>query len=160
MNTQDMGFNSVVLFERPIIINDNLIYGMFHRDRWIDIYGMVETKLKSYINYLLAVEQITKNGGVVNNAGNNFYFYVPNPPRKIIVYFHEEMTKMCDLLLGGLLKYRIVECPKDTEFTEEEVDNEDYTLITSEELINRFKNLPDPDVLDYIEEYKEEIYDE
>lgn len=160
MKTFGLDFNSVVLFERPIIISKHPIYGMFHKNRWIEIRRETEEKLKQFITYLLAIEQIQKNGGYVDNAGDYFFFYIPNPSRQVRVSFDEDMMKICNLLLHGLLKYRIVECPKDLVFSEHDVDSDDYTLITSEDLINKLKDLPDPDILDYLDEYDDEYFKE
>lgn len=125
----------MVVFERPIQINEQIIHGIVYDKKVEQISTEMGYDLKDYISYLVGCEHFLKNGGSISEDGR-IWFY-PNGVHEL--YYNHTLQRLLEILMRDIVKTRIIEFDKPIEWKEGEVDDEGTPcFIIDHALIERY----------------------
>ena len=147
METNDKIKNGMVVFDRPIIIERNYIYGLiYNKEVEYDVY-LSGGKSLDYLTYLIAVEQFLKNGGEISDDGGTWTF----PGGQYTIKLNDAVKYIFRYTIPDTVGIRRIEFEEPIVWNEDEVDKEDNALIVNYDLIERYDNnqLADEDDLPF-----------
>lgn len=121
-------YDGAVIFEHSLKIYNENVYGFYVNIEDEKQYSLSEIKgqkISSYVSYLLSVSQFLKEGRISDDKKE---WTMENEP--IHITYNTEMRLFLDLLMKGLITYKIVRI--------DPIDYDGDCLITDPKVIDRY----------------------
>lgn len=130
--------NKLVVFERPIQIGINTIYGLVINKKNEQLLIENGSTISDYIAYLVGNEFFLKNGGDISKDGK--LWEMPDKIHTII--YNGSMERLLAVLMKDIVGYRAFEVDK-IEWNDGEVDFDEGApcFILNPSLIERYTNI-------------------
>ncbi len=136
MTEQKRIYTGMVVFERPIQIEDNTIYGIIYNKETEQRNRKNGNDLADYVSYMVGVECFLKNGGSISDDGYTWTY----PDGMHEVLYNHSLQRLLLLLMRDIVKIEIVEFDKPIEWNDGEIDNDiQPCFIIDTALIERYK---------------------
>lgn len=127
--------NVMVVFERPIQINDNNIYGLIVNKAMEQNSIKAGNGISTYVAYLVGSEQFLKNGGAISDDAQLWTL----PDGIHTIAYNSSLVRLLDVLMKDIVKYKTYEFDK-IEWNDGEIDVEGSSpcFIIKPSLIERY----------------------
>ena len=137
MTEQKNDMTGLVIFERPIQIANNSIYGIIYDKKTEQINTENVNYLSDFVSYLVGCERFLKNGGLISKDGKIWYY--PDGVHELMC--NHSLFRLLDLLMRDIVKIKTIEFDQPIEWNEGEVDEDGSPcLILDRALIERYTN--------------------
>ena len=137
MTEQKNNMTGLVIFERPIQIANNSIYGIVYNKRTEQRNTENGNNLADYVSYLVGCEKFLKNGGTISDDGKLWSY--PDGVHELMC--NHSLFRLLELLMRDIVKIKTIEFDQPIEWNEGEVDEDGSPcLILDRALIERYTN--------------------
>ena len=124
--------NALIIFERPLVVQSRLIYGLAYNIEKERINTENGNDISIFIGYLTAADYWERNGGTI---GKNTWI---TPGKKMSFVEDISLIMLVSNLLKGAVGWETMEFSFPIEIREGELDKDDPCLVISRELIQRY----------------------
>ena len=135
MTEQKHNMTGMVIFDRPIQITDNTIYGIVFSKIAEQRNKENGNDISDYVSYIVGCESFLKNGGSISNDGRLWSY--PDGVHELLC--NQSLIRLMVMLMRDIVKIKVNEFDKPIEWNEGEVDDENSPcFIINMELIDRY----------------------
>ncbi len=134
----DTILNKLIVFERPIQIESNTVYGLVINKEREQHFAKNGCTLSDYIAYLVGTEYFIKNGGEICNEGD--LWIMPDGIHTII--FNGSVERLLAVLMKDIVGFSAFEFDKiDWHDGDVDIDEGSPCFILNPSLIERYTNI-------------------
>ncbi len=144
MAEQEHNITGLVIFDRPIQIEEKTIYGIVYDKKAEQRNAENGNDISDYVSYLVGVENFLKHGGIISNDGNIWFH--PNGIHELL--YNHPLQRLLEVLMRDIVKIQVIEYDQPIEWNEDEVDDDSNPcFILNPALIDRYTKTNDRDEL-------------
>ena len=131
-NIRNFDLDEMIVFERPILICGDMIYGFIKSSKIKSDRGIIT----NYIGYLVGAERFEQQNGKINDDGTLWIY----PDEIHTILANNALKLFTAFLFQGTVGYKVYKFDQPICWLEGEVDNYDGTpcFIYKKELIERY----------------------
>ena len=127
-------YDGIVVLDRPISIDNNKIYGVLFNVENELIRRENEDDILDYVYYLVGVERFMQNGGTISDDGSLWTL----PEERATYKYGAGLGRLVSHLMRGAVRLQKYDLGNRIEWNEDEVDDENTSLVISPALIDRY----------------------
>lgn len=128
-------FNGLAVIDRPIIIDNQPIYGvLFNVDEENILTEKGRGNINEYIAYLVGSEQFMKNGGTISEDCK--VWYLPDGVHSFLN--NSSLHRIVSHLMKGMVTVKKYEFDDFIVVLDGETDNDDLRIVLNKNLIDRY----------------------
>ena len=126
-------YDGIVVLDRPISIDNNQIYGVLFNVEQELIRRENEDDILDYVHYLVGVARFKQNGGTISDDGSIWTL----PEDRATYKYGAGLGRLVSHLMRGAVRLQKYDLGNRIEWNDDEVDDENTSLVISPALINR-----------------------
>ena len=127
-------YDGIVVLDRPILIDNNQIYGVLFNVEQELIRRENENDILDYVHYLVGVARFKQNGGTVSDDGSIWTL----PEERATYKYGAGLGRLVSHLMRGAVRLQKYDLGNRIEWHDGEVDDENTCLVISPALIDRY----------------------
>ena len=127
-------YDGIVVLDRPISIDNNQIYGVLFNVENELIRRENEDDILAYVYYLVGVARFKQNGGTISDDGSIWTL----PEERATYKYSAGFGRLVSHLMRGAVRLQKYDLGNRIEWNEDEVDDENTSLVISPALIDRY----------------------